>query len=283
MNLTETLQNGIYFTKEITSINGTKIAKTGYSNIYDIGDGKLLKVYHNSPEKRKLYHRYSVRNGLPSDLLDLVISLSLSGREFFPKIYDAYLFNGYVCFEMEKINGSSMLNLSIDLNETEQYAVLFQIVYALYSVKDLHFNHIDLHMGNILISDVDNTDVEYKTDVGVFKVPTCGFRVTIIDFGCSRITINGIEIFRVDYLNKRRSRSNLNYIDYNESVDLCLLLNQKPAGKYSPVCSWLTKIEIPKMADNCNFDYHPHTVPPYVPRLTFNTVFEQIFQRFKEQ
>lgn len=60
----------------------------------------------------------------------------------------------------------------------------------------MHFEHRDLHWGNVLLSMVDrNATVTFRLDGKNYEVATRGMQVAIIDFTLSRIECDGVVIF----------------------------------------------------------------------------------------
>lgn len=60
----------------------------------------------------------------------------------------------------------------------------------------MHFEHRDLHWGNVLISHTEkDKKVEYCLDGEVAEIQTFGVEVAIIDFTLSRITHDGVCIY----------------------------------------------------------------------------------------
>ncbi len=102
-------------------------------------------------------------------------------NENMPKIIESNLYNYMI---IEYIDGIPLSNIK-SINLQEQKEILFQILYALYSVEKLctKFRHNDLHPGNILVTktesplifNVDNKEYRMK-----FK-----YSIKIIDFGMS--------------------------------------------------------------------------------------------------
>ncbi len=50
----------------------------------------------------------------------------------------------------------------------------------------IHFEHRDLHWGNILVLPTTEKSVRYTIDGVSCEVPTCGVKSTVIDFTISR-------------------------------------------------------------------------------------------------
>nr|CAI5819285.1 unnamed protein product [Callosobruchus analis] len=62
--------------------------------------------------------------------------------------------------------------------------------------EELHFEHRDLHWGNVLLKSVEkNTKVRFTLNGNVYIVPTKGIQATIIDFTLSRVEYDGVVIF----------------------------------------------------------------------------------------
>lgn len=55
----------------------------------------------------------------------------------------------------------------------------------------MQFEHRDLHWGNILLSQTDEKFIEFRIDGIPITIPSCGVKVTIIDFTLSRMVYDG--------------------------------------------------------------------------------------------
>jgi len=79
---------------------------------------------------------------------------------------------------------------------SEAWSVLHQTALGLAVAENaLEFEHRDLHWGNVLISRTDDEFIE-GIMLGETKiVPTCGVRVSLIDFTLSRLTKDGVTVF----------------------------------------------------------------------------------------
>lgn len=61
--------------------------------------------------------------------------------------------------------------------------------------KRLEFEHRDLHWGNVLLSNTDESHITFKIDGKSIVVPTHGVKATIIDFTLSRMVANGVRLY----------------------------------------------------------------------------------------
>lgn len=73
----------------------------------------------------------------------------------------------------------------------------FQVAIGLaVAEEELHFEHRDLHWGNVLVSAVETNKIaSFNLNNRNYELPTQGVEVAIIDFTLSRIEHNGVVIF----------------------------------------------------------------------------------------
>ncbi|XP_008939631.1 PREDICTED: serine/threonine-protein kinase haspin [Merops nubicus] len=61
--------------------------------------------------------------------------------------------------------------------------------------QELHFEHRDLHWGNVLVKKTDAKELEYVLNGETHTIPTAGFHVNIIDYTLSRLEKDGLTVF----------------------------------------------------------------------------------------
>ena len=97
---------------------------------------------------------------------------------------------------MERCEGTLYQLMTLNPESHKHFAWLAQIVFALtFAQKTLGFVHNDLHSNNIMYVKTDKEWVWYKVDGEVYKVPTYGYLLKIIDFerGTGSIRIAGMK------------------------------------------------------------------------------------------
>jgi hypothetical protein len=67
-------------------------------------------------------------------------------------------------------------------------ALVKQVLLAVAEAHErVHFTHYDLHPANVLIQKTERESFEYSVGGKTYKVPSCGYRAVIIDFGLSYV------------------------------------------------------------------------------------------------
>lgn len=106
---------------------------------------------------------------------------------------------------MERCEGTLYQLMCLNPETEKHWAWMAQIVFALFfAQRTLGFIHNDLHSNNIMYVKTDKEWLWYKADGEVFKVPTHGYLIKIIDFergqGLVRITgMKGSKVFMSDH------------------------------------------------------------------------------------
>ncbi|KAM6174724.1 serine/threonine-protein kinase haspin [Erethizon dorsatum] len=75
-------------------------------------------------------------------------------------------------------------------------SILHQITASLAVAEaSLHFEHRDLHWGNVLLKKTNLRELHYTLNGKTSTIPTCGLQVNIIDYTLSRLERDGIVVF----------------------------------------------------------------------------------------
>ncbi|XP_012581621.1 PREDICTED: serine/threonine-protein kinase haspin [Condylura cristata] len=75
-------------------------------------------------------------------------------------------------------------------------SILHQITASLAVAEtSLHFEHRDLHWGNVLLKKTSLRGLQYTLNGKTSTIPTCGLQVNIIDYTLSRLERDGIVVF----------------------------------------------------------------------------------------
>ncbi|XP_003799100.1 serine/threonine-protein kinase haspin [Otolemur garnettii] len=75
-------------------------------------------------------------------------------------------------------------------------SILHQITASLAVAEaSLHFEHRDLHWGNVLLKKTHLKEIPYILNGKTSTIPTCGLQVSIIDYTLSRLERDGIVVF----------------------------------------------------------------------------------------
>jgi serine/threonine protein kinase len=139
----------------------------------------------------------------------------------------------------EFIKGRDLLHTT-PKNMREYVSILVQTIYNLYKIHDEFpsFRHHDLHLGNIMIKEVEQGNIEIKipstykvpknslfsqkTEEVNFKLNNAGLEVVIIDFGLSHLPEAGITNPLVDFETHKKSHGIFKNSD--QCYDLYLFL-----------------------------------------------------------
>ncbi|XP_063258810.1 serine/threonine-protein kinase haspin [Prinia subflava] len=75
-------------------------------------------------------------------------------------------------------------------------SVLHQVTASLaVAEQELHFEHRDLHWGNVLVKSTLVKELQYVLDGETHSIPTAGIHVNIIDYTLSRLEKDGLTVF----------------------------------------------------------------------------------------
>ncbi|TRZ24346.1 hypothetical protein HGM15179_002794 [Zosterops borbonicus] len=75
-------------------------------------------------------------------------------------------------------------------------SILHQVTASLaVAEQELHFEHRDLHWGNVLLKSTEIKEVQYVLDGETHSIPTAGICVNIIDYTLSRLERDGLTVF----------------------------------------------------------------------------------------
>uniref|UniRef100_A0A8B9C6J3 Serine/threonine-protein kinase haspin n=1 Tax=Anser brachyrhynchus TaxID=132585 RepID=A0A8B9C6J3_9AVES len=75
-------------------------------------------------------------------------------------------------------------------------SILHQVTASLaVAEQELHFEHRDLHWGNVLVKKTDVKELNYVLNGTMYTIPTRGIHVNIIDYTLSRLEKDGLTVF----------------------------------------------------------------------------------------
>lgn len=100
----------------------------------------------------------------------------------------------YIILELENAGGD--LESVKFLNSIQSNSVFLQVTLSLAIAEKVYqFEHRDLHWGNILVQTTEETEIEFKLEGKIIKIPTYGVQATIIDYTLSRGICKGIQFY----------------------------------------------------------------------------------------
>lgn len=97
---------------------------------------------------------------------------------------------------MEKCDGTLYELMTCEIDEDKHLAWMSQVIFALaYAQRNFGFVHNDLHSNNVLYTKTDKEFLYYNWSGFLYKVPTYGYLIKIIDFerGLASIRLNGMK------------------------------------------------------------------------------------------
>ncbi|XP_027546947.1 serine/threonine-protein kinase haspin [Neopelma chrysocephalum] len=75
-------------------------------------------------------------------------------------------------------------------------SILHQVTASLaVAEQELHFEHRDLHWGNVLVKKTDAKELHYVLNGTTHTIPTAGIHINIIDYTLSRLEKDGLTVF----------------------------------------------------------------------------------------
>ncbi|XP_074746516.1 serine/threonine-protein kinase haspin [Strix uralensis] len=102
----------------------------------------------------------------------------------------------FMVLEFE-FGGSDLENMRKSLSSVASAkSILHQVTASLaVAEQELHFEHRDLHWGNVLVKKTDVKELNYVLNGATHTIPTSGLHVNIIDYTLSRLEKDGLTVF----------------------------------------------------------------------------------------
>ncbi|XP_035416978.1 serine/threonine-protein kinase haspin [Cygnus atratus] len=102
----------------------------------------------------------------------------------------------FMVLEFE-FGGSDLENMRNSLSSVASAkSILHQVTASLaVAEQELHFEHRDLHWGNVLVKKTDVKELNYVLNGTMCTIPTRGIHVNIIDYTLSRLEKDGLTVF----------------------------------------------------------------------------------------
>uniref|UniRef100_A0A669PGJ4 Serine/threonine-protein kinase haspin n=2 Tax=Phasianus colchicus TaxID=9054 RepID=A0A669PGJ4_PHACC len=102
----------------------------------------------------------------------------------------------FIILEFE-FGGSDLENMRKKLSSVASAkSILHQVTASLaVAEQELHFEHRDLHWGNVLVKKTDAKELNYVLNGTTCTIPTAGIHVNIIDYTLSRLEKDGLTVF----------------------------------------------------------------------------------------
>tara|TARA_B110000444_G_C18833817_1_gene594788 strand:- start:36 stop:1775 length:1740 start_codon:yes stop_codon:yes gene_type:complete len=139
-----------------------------------------------------------------------------------------------ICLEKLENTLDSLLESEEHIGNKQWESIFLQIIFTLITFqKCFNFTHNDLHTNNIMFNNTDKQYIYYRYNQKIYKVPTFGKIIKIIDFGRSIYTYKGNVICSDSFHPKGDAATQYNFGTYynekkklvepNYSFDLCRL------------------------------------------------------------
>lgn len=102
----------------------------------------------------------------------------------------------FIILEFE-FGGSDLENMrNMFSSVASAKSILHQVTASLaVAEQELHFEHRDLHWGNVLVKKTDAKELNYVLNGATHTIPTAGIHVNIIDYTLSRLEKDGLTVF----------------------------------------------------------------------------------------
>lgn len=161
----------------------------------------------------------------------------------------------FIILEFE-FGGIDLEQMKTQLNSmATAKSILHQITASLAVAEaSLHFEHRDLHWGNVLLKKTSLRELNYTLNGKTRTIPTCGLQVNIIDYTLSRLERDGIVVF------------------CDISMDEDLFTGK---GDYQFEIYRLMR----KENNNCWFEYHPYNNVLWLHYLTDKILNDMTFKK----
>jgi len=204
-----------------------EIGRGTYGAVYELERDIVVKKSHYPISEDEIEcliderKNYGCMNSAVLESLILSV-LNTVDSVHFPKFYGVFICDEHVYMVLEKVVGNTYTNIARRLSVEQREVIIFQIMYALYQVRDLEFYHGDLIGQNIMIEDVDRDVIKYEIEGKKFQVDNLGLNVRLIDFGFSRITHEGKSIYNETI--QRSYYQNKNDVPFSASPDICKII-----------------------------------------------------------
>lgn len=182
------------FVEEIDSEKGTNKKLCTWIDTAWVLDEQAKEMKSN-----EFFHEYLVNDLVKKHLSDVPsFSRALLTDAFFSQTKNCSLY-------FRKVNESAeMEDVLNDMNEHELRSVLLQVFASICLAQHrIQLKHHDLHLGNVLISPMKNTDEKewiVHLPFGSYKIPLVNLHATIIDYGLASATDpnTNIRYMRID-------------------------------------------------------------------------------------
>jgi len=209
MNNSEILSNFNKITRQNKSVKNNILCRplNFMKNTKFLGKGQYGKVYRGklsqNSKKYVVYKSINTNDPVQEKVAyaeyDIAKKLNSENITGIPKVYKIktceksstsqtriLLYSEFI----DGLDGNGWIKSKKTINEWEWKSIIIQVVYTLYKIhkKFPTFRHHDLHLGNIMIKNVETKDIIINLSNENFKINNAGLEVAIIDFGFSSMS-----------------------------------------------------------------------------------------------
>jgi len=186
-----TINNAAYVDAVVTLV-GSKLVEANLSAFFPLLYGTFRAL------DRKFFDDYTEQL-LGPDVQNIPVQLIIE-EKLDGSIKDLLVDSGWMLIGEKQAATQLQRKKPVVLDADRTMSVLAQIVFGLAGAqKYFGFVHNDLHWQNVMFKNVDIDLVLYFEHNGVYyRVPTFGKWMRLIDFGRSRINVQGIDLFSAE-------------------------------------------------------------------------------------
>ena len=189
--------------------------------LYETSNTIIKKSYHTNKNAINDFGDYAFESPILLEAFCLNI-LRLNNEKNFPKLFDVFTNDGYLCLEIEKIEGIPLSKIYKNLNDSEKNAIVFQLLYILYISEVFEFSHGDLIGSNIMIEFCEIENVKYIINGQEYQISNEGINVKLIDFEFSRLTVYKTYLFNENI--RKRYFPKEYTVPFNPALDIGKIL-----------------------------------------------------------